>query len=239
MPLPIGFVEHLNEFRYHPRSDKHSNALGLLIVEDLLAACPLLRERALRGIVTYDANMDLRVGSSTWNVDLVIGTPAMPVDMEARHMLKATPSTVQIAVEIKSVMTEHRKAVKNRKRDFEAHHEHVHHYGDATIAGGVMVVNAAPDFQSPLRLVLTKHGTAARVTELVSHCVNEMRNVRERSSMGSVGMDAKNLLIIDFPNVAGANAHFIERAPAPLVGDPLHYDSFIQRLCALYMSRFP
>jgi hypothetical protein len=198
MPLPIGFVEHLNEFRYHPRSDRHSNALGLLIVEDLLEACSLLKERASKGIVTYDVNMDLRFGSSTWNVDLVIGTPAVPADLGARHMVKATPSTVQVAIEIKSVMTEHRKAVKNRKRDFEAHHEHVHHYGDMTIAGGVMVVNGAVEFSSPLRQLITSHGTPSRVTELVNHCVTEMRNVTERSSLGAVGMDAKTLLVVDF-----------------------------------------
>jgi hypothetical protein len=238
-PLPVGFVDHLNEFRYHPRSDRHSNALGLLIVEDLLARCPLIKDRASKGLLTYDVNMDLRVGSSTWNVDLVIGTPAVPVDLDARHMIKATPSTVQIAIEIKSVMTEHRKAVKNRKRDFEAHHEHVHHYGDATIAGGVMVVNAASDFQSPLRVALTKHGSVTRVSELLTHCVNEMRNVTERSSMGAVGMDAKTLLIVDFQNVGGATAQFVEKAPAPLVGDPLHYDSFIQRICSIYTFRFP
>jgi len=26
--------------------------------------------------------------------------------------------------------------------------------------------------------------------------------------------------------------------PAPTVGDPLHYDAFIQALCALYAERF-
>jgi hypothetical protein len=154
-------------------------------------------------------------------------------------MVKATPSTVQIAIEIKSVMTEHRKAVKNRKRDFEAHHEHVHHYGDMTIAGGVMVVNGAVEFLSPLRQLITSHGTTSRVAELVNHCVNEMRNVTERSALGAVGMDAKALLVVDFANTTGSVAHFVERSPAPLVGDPLHYDSFIQRLCSLYISRFP
>jgi len=33
-------------------------------------------------------------------------------------------------------------------------------------------------------------------------------------------------------------AAFVSRAPAPQVGDPLHYDAFIQALCALYTERF-
>ena len=52
---------------------------------------------------------------------------------------------------------EHRKAVKNRKRDLEAHHEHTHNYSRRTIAGGVIVVNAAPTFKSPLRREPTRH----------------------------------------------------------------------------------
>ncbi len=147
-------------------------------------------------IWTYDS-------ARTWNVDFVIGTPAVTVDLDIGHMVRVTPSTVQIAIEIKSVMTEHRKAVKNRKRDFEAHHEHVHHYGDRTIAGGVMVLNAAPEFRSPLRPAVTRHGSATRVSELIHHCVNEMRNVTERSGIGAVGMDAKTVLVVDFPNVEG------------------------------------
>lgn len=55
-----------------------------------------------------------------------------------------------MAFEFKTVMTEHRKAIKNRKRDLEAHHEYVHNYNAQTIAGGVMVINASPTFRSPL-----------------------------------------------------------------------------------------
>jgi len=128
MPLPESFIQHLRDFGYHPRSDKHSNAFSAAIVHDLLDRCPPLQEEASAGRVVYDLNMDLRVGTSTWNVDLVLGTPATPVDTLGAPVLKATPTTVRIAIEIKGVMTEHRKAVKNRKRDFEAHHEHVHNY---------------------------------------------------------------------------------------------------------------
>jgi hypothetical protein len=35
-PEPPAFVRHLREEGYHPRSDKHSNALAAAIVTDLL-----------------------------------------------------------------------------------------------------------------------------------------------------------------------------------------------------------
>src|SRR3712207_5726932 len=177
MPLPESFIQHLRDFGYHPRSAKHSNALAVAIVKDLIATCLPLAEQARHGRLVYDLNMDLRFGTATWNVDLVLGTPAQPVDVRDKLIVKATPATVRIAAEIKGVMTEHRKAVKNRKRDFEAHHEHVHNYNRRTIAAGVMIVNAATEFRSPLRLAPTTHGTRQAVTRLVEHCVNEMRNV--------------------------------------------------------------
>jgi hypothetical protein len=65
-------------------------------------------------------------------------------------MVRATPSTVRIAVEAKAVMTEHRKAIKNRKRDLEAHHAHVHDYDASAIAAGLVAINASATFQSPL-----------------------------------------------------------------------------------------
>ena len=51
-----------------------------------------------------------------------------------------------LAIELKAVMTEHRKAIKNRKRDLEAHHEQIHNYDSRAIAGGVMLFNIAERF---------------------------------------------------------------------------------------------
>jgi hypothetical protein len=158
MPLPESFIQHLREFSYHPRSNKHSNALATAVVEDLLSTCPPMAAEALTGRIVFDLNMDLRVRTATWNVDLVLGMPARPVHTPGAPIARGTPSTVRVAIEIKSVMTEHRKAVKNRKRDFEAHHEHVHSYNPRAIAGGIMVVNASARFFSPLRTKPTAHG---------------------------------------------------------------------------------
>lgn len=99
-----------------------------------------------------------------WNIDLAMGPPAGAVTVPPAGIAVAPPSTIQIAIEIGGVMTEHHKAVKNRKRDFEAHHQHVHNYSNAAIAGVVMVINAAPRFQSPLVSHATVHKNPTTTT---------------------------------------------------------------------------
>ena len=236
MALPDSFLQHLRDKGYHPRSNKHSDALAEAIVHDLVSLCPPIAERSAAGQLVYDLNFRLVYDNSEWNTDLAIGIPppatAPPDDGPIR---RTPPSTIQIAIELKSVMTEHRKAVKNRKRDFEAHHKHVHNYSNSAIAGGVMVVNASPTFRSPLRPEVTIH---RNVGSLVAHCIREMRNVSMRTSPSSDGLDAKAAVVVTVDNVAWPTAAYVTSAPAPAVGDPMHYDAFIQRLCAEYTVRF-
>jgi hypothetical protein len=238
MALPESFIQHLRDYGYHPRSNKHSNALAAAIVEDLIRTCEPISLEAQAGRLAYDLNMDLRFGTATWNVDLVLGTPAAPADTAGGSIARATPATARLAVEIKGVMTEHRKAVKNRKRDLEAHHEHVHNYSKQAIAAGVMVVNASPAFSSPLRASQVPQREPSAASRIVEHCVNEMRNVTESGGVNTYGMDAKTVLVVDFDNVNLSAARYFSVPPAPQPGDPLHYDSFIQRLCQEYKTRF-
>ncbi|MFN8525815.1 MAG: hypothetical protein U0821_22165 [Chloroflexota bacterium] len=239
MPLPDAFVEHLREFGYHPRSDRHSNALAEAIIHDFLQSCERVRQQAKLGELVYALNMDTKVRTSTWNVDLVLGVPPSAAPPSDGVIARATPSAVRVAIEIKTVMTEHRKAVKNRKRDFEAHHEHVHNYSRRAVAAGVLVVNASTEFRSPLRTAPTTHGSRQAVNRLVEHCITEMRNVAESGGSSSYGMDAKTVITLDFDNVHLDQARFTTALPAPQPGDPLHYDSFIRKLCDEYCDRFP
>ena len=237
MAPPRAFLDHLRSEGYNPRSNKHSNSLANAIVDDLIANCPAMAEPAAAGRLVYSLNFNLGYRTSTWNVDLVLGTPPAGTPPPPNGPIRTTsPATVQIAIEIKSVMTEHRKAVKNRKRDLEAHHEHTHNYSALTIAGGVMVINASPTFKSPLRTATTSHKNPRA---LVRHCVNEMRNVSIRSGRTGHGLDAGTALVLSMDNLDFESTAFVDTDPAPTVGDPLHYDSFIQRMCNEYGSRFP
>jgi hypothetical protein len=237
--LPQAFLQHLQQSGYHPRSDKHSNALGAAIIDDLLATCSLISQRAASGDLVYNVNFDLHYGTAQWNVDLVLGPPPPSTGLPmGQRILKAPPSTVQIAIEFKAVMTEHRKAIKNRKRDMEAHHEHVHNYNPQAIAGGVIVINASPTFRSPLRApgAITTH---TKIGEKVQHCMNEIRAVSVRGGPTGYGLDAKTAIVLDMDNVNLPATAYITKPPAPQIGDPVHYDAFIQRLCSEYRTRFP
>jgi len=236
-PNPQSFLEHLREFGYHPRSDKHSNALAQAIVRDLFTYCPKIQEKARAGGIVYQLNFTLRAGTAEWNVDLVLGEPRLGIEVpsDAEMVPNQSPSAVQIAIEIKSVMTEHRKAVKNRKRDLEAHHEHVHNYSDAAIAGGVLVVNGSASFQSPLRQDQTTH---RRPDDLVRHCVAELRSVAGRGGRTGYGLEGRCAIVVDLDNVNRMGASFRTAPPAPQVGDPLHYDAFIRTICDHYSRRF-
>lgn len=238
MPLPNSFLAHLRGAPYHPRSPKHGDALAEAIVTDLLATCKPLAARAADGETVWETNFNLTYGSATWNTDLVIGKPppGTPVP-EGEPIRRTAPSFVQIAIEIKGVMTEHRKAVKNRKRDLESHHQHVHSYNASTIAGGVMVLNIADQFKSPLRAAddITVHKDP---TALIEHCLAETRAISVAGGPTGSGLDAKCALVICDDNMDLAATRYHEGPPAPQIGDPMHYDAFIQRLCSEWSSRF-
>lgn len=236
-PAPTAFLTHLQQQGYHPRSDKHSNALARSVVEDLVTHCAPIRSRARAGELVFSLNATILSGTAEWNVDLVLGQP--PIGFSERPasgaMIESPPSTVQVAVEFKAVMTEHRKAIKNRKRDFEAHHDHVHRYDDRAIAGGLLVVNASPTFTSPLRSEPTVH---RKPEQLVKHCVDQMRAVATRSRTGEMGLDAKGVLVVTMDTAEPGRTSYLERPPAPPVGDPQHYDAFIQAICNRFTERF-
>jgi hypothetical protein len=236
-PNPEPFLSHLQSSGYHPRSDRHSNALAQAIVDDLVAYCPRIRQKAAAGELVYDLNFTLKAGRTDWNVDLVLGVPeigtvAPPADILIARRL---PSSVQIAIEIKAVMTEHHKAVKNRKRDLEAHHEHVHNYNNSAIAGGVLVVNSAPTFRSPLRNAVTIHKNP---DALAAHRINELRGVASRGGSTGYGLEAKCAIVVDMDNQKPGSARYASAPPNPTVGDPLYYDAFIQSICEHYTRRF-
>lgn len=233
MPNPSGFLKHLCELGYHPRSDKHSNSLALAVVHDLIQHCPAMAQRAIRGELVYDLNFTLRAATADWNVDLVLGPPALGTASSGDTAIhRQLPSVVQVAIEIKAVMTEHHKAVKNRKRDLEAHHEHVHNYSQQAIAGGVLIVNAAPVFKSPLRPGATTHKNPSK---LVQHCLAELRSVSSRGGPTGYGLEAKCAIVVDLDNIDCTTTKYVQSLP---VGDPLHYDSFVRMICDHYTRRF-
>ena len=244
MPLPATFLTHLETAGYHSRSDKHSKAVCEAIVIDLMTHCPKIAAEAAARQLVFDYNVELVYGRSRWNTDLSIGPPPPGAPTTATTavagMLRGTPAWTRIAVEAKAVMTKHTGARKNRKRDLEAHHQHVHEYDSKAIAASITLVNAAATFYSPVPPAgMRIHKNPLRLAQLV---VDEVENVTMSSGSSTVGLDAKCALVVDMSNVVQAtgdyDVRYLTKPPGPKVGTPIHWDSFIQRICAVYGARY-
>lgn len=241
MALPDSFLDHLRTQGYNSRSNKHSDALSRALVIDLMRRCPKIAHEAAADKLVFSFNQDVLFGRNSWNTDLAIGPPGpdgIPAKAQrVEGMAKATPVTIRIAVEHKAIMTEHGKARLNRGRDMDAHHAHVHDYDPKAIAAGTFVINSSPTYQSTLRQegVITQH---ADPVALVQMCLDSLHNVTFSRRVNEPGLDAKGALVVSMDNIHWDAAVYMERKPAPQPGEPLHWDSFVARLCDLYTDRF-
>lgn len=68
--------------------------------------------------------------------------------------------------------------------------------------------------------------------------MNEMRAVTVRGGSEGKGIDAGCALVVVHDNIDLARTQYFTQAPAPQIGDPLHYDAFVQKLCSEYGDRF-
>lgn len=238
MSAPARFVEYLQAHRYHPRSNAHGKALCELVLA-VLVSCPKIAEHVRSGDLVCDLNRRVMVGSSEWNIDLVLGPPPAGVEWRpaAAQIHRSPPATIRIAIEAKTVMTEHGKARRNRQRDLDSFHQFVHRYDPDAVAAGVTVVNIAKRFKSPLRAEVSVH---RNVEKLVNETMELLRALPSRSTPDQVaGLEANGAILVDHDNVNLRKTRLVTASPAPQVGDPLHYDTFLRRICDRYTQRWP
>lgn len=119
-------------YRYHPRSGAHSTALCQFIIQDLLAACPVLRQHAEGGEVVYEVNVPyLWPGSQKQKtIDLAIGRPPRKVLTEPGSGMgivrQKEMAEVLVSCEAKAVMTEHKKSQPRVYHELNSSHRIVH-----------------------------------------------------------------------------------------------------------------
>jgi hypothetical protein len=160
---------------------------------------------------------------------------------------------IQIAIELKSIITEHGKARKNRLRDFNSFHGYAHQYDPKTVAAGFLVVNSAERFYSPLRKEddITIHGSPRASARVVAkNAVDIFRSIPLRNSASDPpGMEAIGVVVVEHDNLAFHPApetfkdihrptRLAPAPPNPKIGDPLQYHSMLQRICNAYTERF-
>lgn len=256
MSIDDAFIEHLVKEGYHPRSSKHSDFLSEIIIADLLENCPAMVTKARRGELVVKLRHHQQVGLDDWVIDIAFGscagTPQPPSDEQV--IVFTAPAIVHVAIELKTVMTEHGKTQRNRLRDFSAFASHGHRYDPATVLGAFLAVNAAEHFYSPLRKDddVTSHGTKkGNARDVAKTTVELFRSIPLRhSDSREQGLDGLGVIAVEHDNLAihpdpATYAHLHKQTriapapPSPSVGDPLHYHTMIQRLCAAYVRRFP
>lgn len=238
MSAPNQIVGHLRETGYHPRSNVHGKILCEFVLVDLLAMCPKLAEHASTGRLVSDIQRKIIIAGSEWNIDLVLGPPAGSLErtVTAKGIQQAPPATIRIAIEAKTVMTEHGKARRNRQRDLDSFHQFVHRYDPATVAAGLTVVNIAERFKSPLRPEISIH---RNVKGLVQETMSLLRSLPQRSARGETpGLEANGAIVVRHDNIDNRISQLVVTGPAPQIGDPLHYDSFLRRICDSYTQRW-
>lgn len=255
MALDQAFVEYLERQGYHPRSSAHSDFLSYAIITELLDRCPLLDRRAASGGVVAKLRHHQQVGHDDWVIDIAIGrcsAAQLRPEGDAR-IIFAAPSFIQVAIELKSILTEHGKARKNRLRDFGAFHAYAHAYSPSTIAAAFLAVNSSEVFYSPLRQIadITVHSTARKNARAVAKEALELFRalpLRNQVSDGP-GLEAIGVIVVEHDNLnlhpdpakQGRRHQPTRIAPSPPsvpVGDSMHYNNMLDRICLLYSQRF-
>lgn len=207
MAIEAELVAHLAG-GYHPRTSKHSDFQSLIIIRDLVAQCPLIGKRAAKGEIVAKLRHHQQVGHADWVIDIAIGTcagsPTPPKSDE--HIAMAPPVIIQIAIELKSIWTEHGKARLNRLRDFNSFHGYAHQYNQQTVAAAFLVVNSAEQFWSPLREDddITVHSKTIRTArQLAEKTIDKFRSIHLRNSSNDVpGLEAIGVVVVEHDNLA-------------------------------------
>jgi len=239
----VAIVKYLAANGYHPRSSKHGDALCGFLLTDLLDTCRAFRRAAERGEIVFQRNYTIEPNSpDRWNVDLVIGPPGLPIAANAERsgpLARGNPHEIWIAVDAKTIMTEHGKARRNRQRDLNSFQDILHRKNPRTIVGGLVVVNMAPRFQTPLPRRSGGLNEHKNIERLVAEIVTMMSGLaREEAKHGRPGIEALGLIVVVHSNIAGDKSRLVTEPPAPAAGQLLSYAAFLCELCEAFAARF-
>lgn len=234
-------VEFLAEEGYHPRSSKHGEASCTAFLQDILHQSHTIREAASEGQIVYQHDFTVGSGDSKWNADLVVGPPSKANDVELDPELgiaKADPGEIWLAIDAKSVMTEHGKARRNRQRDINSFADIMYSHFPGCVTGGILLINAADQFKSPLRDPddVTEH---KRIDTLAPETVDIFRDIDRAEGEISPNVDGVGCVVVEHTNMDdGKQTRLLTDPPAPQPGDPVHYQTFLDSIIETFENRW-
>ena len=225
MRAPKAYVAWINQhLGFNPRSQANSNALSEFVIADLRESCAAVAADldAKRLVPTKNADVRTRVASR--NVDLVF--------------LEAERKTSRAAVENKTIMTAHGKARWNRYGDLIAYCNHMHTHRPDCIAAAIVIVNCSPAYENPDAFARGLLRPKFDMAKVVKDTVKIFADVPLRTSPDEPNdqPEALAVIVVDYD---GKNPAKLVAGDLSLqLGSPIHYESFIKRICHLYRQRF-
>ena len=234
-------AEWLAENDYHPRSPAHGSASCLYLIDDMLHESDVFREVAREGKIVYQEDHNVGEGDSKWNVDLIIGPPREEVQTEIGgdvSLVEAEPEEVWLAIDAKSVMTEHGKARRNRQRDINSFADIMHSHYPGAVTGGILLINLADRFKSPLRDEddITEHD---RIEDLVAETVDIFRDIDRAQGKVSPNVDGVGCVVVEHTNLDDDHeTRLVTEPPAPQKGDIVQYHEFLEIIIDVFEDRW-
>jgi len=227
---------------YHPRSDSHGGAQCRYFVDDLLYESDVIREAAAASELVYQEDYEVGEGGLSWNTDLVIGPPADSVQVSSdgdRKMAQADPAEIYLATDAKSIMTEHQKARRNRQRDINSFADIMHHHHEKALTAGILLVNLAEQFDSPLRDPedITDH---VHIERIVGEIIEMFDSINRSEGEISANLDGAGIVVVDHTNLINDvdETELVTDPPAPQEGDRVHYRTFAGQMADWFEDRF-
>ena len=227
---------------YHPRSDSHGGAQCRYFVDDLLYESDAIQEAAAAGELVYQEDYEVGEGGLSWNTDLVIGPPAGTVQVSLdgdREMAQADPAEIYLAADAKSIMTEHQKARRNRQRDINSFADIMHHHHEKALTVGILLVNLAEQFDSPLRDPddITDH---VHIDRIVGEIIEMFDSINRSEGEISANLDGAGVVVVDHTNLIDDvdKTELVTDPPAPQEGDRVHYWTFAGQMADWFEDRF-
>lgn len=171
-------------------------------------------------------NFDVQTRVAVRNVDLVFAEEGFG------------PGTVRAAVENKTIMAAHGKARWNRYGDLIAYCNHVHNHREDCIAGAIVVINCSPIYENPDAFAKGLKRPLFKMEKIVQDTVKIFSEIPLRSSAKEPNdqPEAVAVIVVDYD---GRNqAKLVTGGLSPPPKAPIHYQSFLKRICELYKRRF-
>ncbi len=144
----------------------------------------------------------------------------------------------RLAVENKTIMTAHGKARKNRYGDLIAYANHIHNHFFKAVAGAIVTINVCPNYRNPDPFATDIERDYPNMEKIVTDTVKIFTDIplREKEDEPNDQPEAIAVILVDYDGVN--EARLVIDPPAPQLGQPNHYASFVERLCRLYEERF-